>query len=205
MVGAVKPGYASRNKWCLRCLLKTGNVKAEEIWVGSLFQTWDAVDEKDLEVAIEVFFNGADMVIEEGRLEWSWRCVLWKNLSKVQRLVVVQYLESSCGNFEIDSMAYREPVQAGQNWRDVAVPRLLCNNSSKGVLNQLKASKIWCGRASKKRITIVKAWTDYCHGHCFCWASVVRDKRMCPRARMWKYDALQISETCLSKDIWESR
>ena len=42
---------------------------------------------------------------------------------------MVEYLESSCGNFEIDSMAYREPVQA-QNWRDVAVPRLLCNNSS---------------------------------------------------------------------------
>ena len=66
---------------------------------------------------------------------------------------MVQYLESSCGNFEIDSMAYREPVQAGQNWRDVAVPRLLCHNSSKGILdqvgsswfswfNQLKASKI---------------------------------------------------------------
>ena len=34
---------------------------------------------------------------------------------------MVQYLESSCGNFEIDSMANREPVQAGQNWRDVAV------------------------------------------------------------------------------------
>ena len=55
---------------------------------------------------------------------------------------MVQYLESSCGNFEIDSMAYREPVQAGQNCRDVAVLRLLCNNSSKGVLNQLKTSKI---------------------------------------------------------------
>ena len=55
---------------------------------------------------------------------------------------MVQYLESSCGNFEIYSMANREPVQAGQNWRDVAVPRLLCNNSSKGVLNHLKASKI---------------------------------------------------------------
>ena len=65
MVGAVKPGYASRNKWCLRCLLKTGTVKAEETWVGSLFQTWDAVDEKDFEVAIDVFLNGADMVIEE--------------------------------------------------------------------------------------------------------------------------------------------
>ena len=35
------------------------------IWVGSLFQTWDAVDEKDFEVAIDVFLNGADMVIEE--------------------------------------------------------------------------------------------------------------------------------------------
>ena len=96
-----------------------------------------------------------------GRPEWSWRCVPWKNLSKVQRLLVLQYLESSCGNFETDSMAYREPVQAGQNWRDVAVPRLLCNNSSKGVLKQLKASKIWCGCACKKRITVVKARADY--------------------------------------------
>ena len=57
---------------------------------------------------------------------------------------MVQYLESGCGNFEINSMAYREPVQAGQNWRDVAVPRLLCNNSSKGILNQLEASKKRC-------------------------------------------------------------
>ena len=65
MVGAVKSEYASRNRWCLRCLLKTGYVKAEEIWVGSLFQTWHALDEKDFEVAIDVFLNGADMVIEE--------------------------------------------------------------------------------------------------------------------------------------------
>ena len=54
MVGAVKPGCASRNKWCLRCLLKTGHVRAEGIWVGSLFQTWDAVDETNFEVAIDV-------------------------------------------------------------------------------------------------------------------------------------------------------
>ena len=53
---------------------------------------------------------------------------------------MVQYVESSCGNFEFDSMAYREPVKAGQNWRNEAVPRLLDNNSSKGVLNQLKES-----------------------------------------------------------------
>ena len=55
---------------------------------------------------------------------------------------MVQYLESGCGNFEINSMANGQPVQAGQNWRDVAVPRLLCNNSSQGVLNHLKANKI---------------------------------------------------------------
>ena len=33
--------------------------------MGSLFQTRDAVDEKDFEEAIDVFLNGADMVIEE--------------------------------------------------------------------------------------------------------------------------------------------
>ena len=31
----------------------------------SLFQTRDAADEKDFEVAIDVYLNGADMVIEE--------------------------------------------------------------------------------------------------------------------------------------------
>ena len=50
---------------CLRCLLKTVNVNAEETWVGSLCQTRDAVDEKDFEVAIDVFLNGANMVMEE--------------------------------------------------------------------------------------------------------------------------------------------
>ena len=47
--------------------MKTGNVKAEETWVGSLFQTRDAVDGKDFEVAIDVFLNGADIVKEEHR------------------------------------------------------------------------------------------------------------------------------------------
>ena len=38
----------------------------------------------------------------------------WKNLSEVQTLLVMQYLESSCSNFEIDHLAnYREPVQTG--------------------------------------------------------------------------------------------
>ena len=62
-------------------------------------------------------------------LKWLW-------------MLVVQYLESNCGNFEIDSMANWEPVQVGQNWCDLAVPRHLCKNLSKGVLNHMKASKI---------------------------------------------------------------
>ena len=33
--------------------------------MGSLFQTRDAVDEQDFEVAIDVFLNSADMVMEE--------------------------------------------------------------------------------------------------------------------------------------------
>ena len=46
-------------------ILKTGSFEAEETWPGSLSQTSDAVDEKDLEVAIGVFLNGADIVVEE--------------------------------------------------------------------------------------------------------------------------------------------
>jgi hypothetical protein len=30
-----------------------------------LFQTWDAADEKDFEVAIDVFLSGADMDTED--------------------------------------------------------------------------------------------------------------------------------------------
>ena len=36
-------------------------------------------------------------------------------------------------------------------------------------------------------------------------ASVVREDRIWRKARMWKYDALHISDTCLSKDNLESR
>ena len=58
-------------------LLKTGHVKAEETWVGSLFQTRDAVDEKDFDVAIDVFINGAAMVIEEeDRSDCKAVCIL---------------------------------------------------------------------------------------------------------------------------------
>ena len=53
--------------------------------MGSLFQTWDAVDEKDFEVAVDVFRNGAVMVMEEeNRSDREGVYISWKNLSKVQ-------------------------------------------------------------------------------------------------------------------------
>ena len=78
---------------------------------------------------------------------------------------MVQYLESSSTNFEVDSLANGEPVQAGQNGQDVAVPRLLCNISSKGVLNHLKSSKISCRHACEERIAIVEPRADYIAMH----------------------------------------
>ena len=34
-------------------------------------QTSDVVDEKDVEVAIDVFLNGADMFVEEDQSDWE--------------------------------------------------------------------------------------------------------------------------------------
>ena len=122
MVGAVKPGYASMKKWCLRCLLKIGNVEAEEIWVGSLFQTRDAADEKDFEVAIDDFLNDADMVIEKedwvivkvcileeleqgtnttgGAVPWKQLWQLWNWLDGVQGASAGQPKLAWCGSTE---------------------------------------------------------------------------------------------------------
>ena len=87
----VQWNQGTKEKWCLKCLLKTGNVKAEETRVGSIFQTRDAVDEKDFEVAIDVFLNGADMVIEEE--DWSDRESVYNN------------------NIIIDPVLHIQPVQ----------------------------------------------------------------------------------------------
>ena len=48
-------------------MVKTCSVEAEKTWVGSLYPRHhnDVVDEKDVEVAIDLFLNGADMVVEE--------------------------------------------------------------------------------------------------------------------------------------------
>ena len=60
----------------------------------------------------------------------------------MRRLLVVQHLETSSSNFELYSLANREPVQVSQNRCDVIVTRVLSNNTGKGILNKLKAGQI---------------------------------------------------------------
>ena len=59
-------------------------------------------------MAIACFPQWCRYGYRRGRLEWSWRCVPWKNLSEVQRLLVVQYLEKQLSAIlKSDSMTYR--------------------------------------------------------------------------------------------------
>ena len=45
---------------------------------------------------------------------------------------------------------------------DVAEPRFLCDNSSKSILDTLKASQIWNGCASQERVAEIKSGANYC-------------------------------------------
>ena len=109
-----------------------------------------------------------------GGPEWSWRYVyLERILSSLRRLLVQQWCCSTLKAVVaiLKSIRWRtgsqcRPARTGVMWQ---VPRLLCNNSSKGVLNHLKASKIWMWMCSKKRIAIVEPRANYCNGyHFFC-------------------------------------
>ena len=101
----------------------------------------DATEENDFENTIEVFLKGTVMVVEtEDRSDRE--SVSWENFSKVRRLLVVQHLESSGSNFELNSLANREPVQVNQNRCDATVTKFLSNNTGKGILNKLKAGQI---------------------------------------------------------------
>ena len=59
------PGKALRKRWCLSFFLKAGREEMDERWPGSLFQTLEATDEKDLDLAISVFRVGIHSDNEE--------------------------------------------------------------------------------------------------------------------------------------------
>ena len=54
----------------------------------------------------------------------------------------LEHSESNCSNFETNSVANRKPMQIRKDRCDVAEPRFLCDNSSKSILDTLKASQI---------------------------------------------------------------
>ena len=94
--------------------------------------------------------------------------ICWKNMCKVQRLVMVYYLESSCRHFKNDSLANKESKQVGQDWREMTIVRISGNNSGEVVLNQLDETKIRSRRACTEIIAIVEPRADYFYGYCFC-------------------------------------
>ena len=58
-------------------------------------------------------------------------------------------------------------MQIGEDRCDVAEPRFLCNNSSKSILDTLKASQIRYGCASQERVAKIKSGANYCCSYGF--------------------------------------
>ena len=63
------------------------------------------MDEKHFEAAIDDLLSGADMFVRRTRVIEK---VSWKNLSKVQWLLVEQYLESRYKDFRIQNVTVLE-------------------------------------------------------------------------------------------------
>ena len=149
-----------------------------------------------------------------GGPEKSWRCVSWKNSSKVQRLPL-QYLCSTA--FEVpwkqlwqfwNRFDGEHGASAGRldlAWcgsTETLVQQLEqgCSEPTEGEQDLMQTwlqEENYNSRASESRLWIIATVIVFA-------ASVVRGERMWRRARMWKCDDLKISETYLSKDIWES-
>ena len=114
----------------------------EDRWFGNEFQILGATDENDLEVAMVVSRGGTHIYWERRRrAECSRRHISWDERwnRKIGWLLRLEHSESNRGNFETNSVANRKPMQIRENRRNFAEPRFLCDNSSKSILNTLKA------------------------------------------------------------------
>ena len=101
------------------------------------------------------------------RAECSRRHIFWDERWKIGWLLRLEHSESNRGNFETNSVANRKPMQIRENRRNVAEPRILCDNSSKSILNTLKVSQIWNGCASQERVAEIKSGANYCCSYGF--------------------------------------
>ena len=72
-------------------------------------------------------------------------------------LLKLEHSESNRSNFETNSVANREPMQIRKDRSDLAEPRFLCDNSSKRILDTLKASQIWNGWEKSSREPTIAA------------------------------------------------
>ena len=101
------------------------------------------------------------------RAECSRRHISWDERWKIGWLLRLEHSESNRGNFETNSVANRKPMQIRKDRCDVAEPRFLCDNSSKSILNTLKASQIWNGCANQERVAEIKSGANYCSSYGF--------------------------------------
>ena len=99
------------------------------------------------------------------RAEWSGGYISWNERWKIGWLLRLEHSESNCSNFKANSVANRKPMQIRKDRCDVAEPRHLCDNSSKSILDTLKASQIWNGCASQERVAEIKSGANYCCGY----------------------------------------
>ena len=112
----------------------------EDRWFGNAFQIFEATDEKDLEVARVVLCGGTHIEKDEEERSARARTYIFGWEKKIGWLMRLEHSESNRNNFKTNSVANREPMQIRKDRCDVAEPRLLCNNSSKSILDTLKAS-----------------------------------------------------------------
>ena len=193
--------YASRNRWCLRALLKAGRVGMDDRWFGIEFQIFEATDENNLEVAMVVLRGGTHWQSWRGA-ECSHRYILWNERCKIGWLLKLEYSESNRSNFKANSVVNRKPMQIRKNRCDVAELRFLCNNSSKSILDTLKASQIWNGCASQERVVIIKSRASYCCSYGFRSLSSKRSTNVTQRTNMEKAGLACFRHLLIKRHFW---
>ena len=122
---------------------------------GKAFQI-EATDENDLEAAMVVLHGGTHIERDEEERSIVAPYISWDKRWKVGWLLKLELSESNRSNFEANSVANWKPMQIWKDRCDVAEPRFLCDNSSKSILDTLKASQILNGCASQERVAEIK-------------------------------------------------
>ena len=210
MVDAVRPGYASSHKWyATHVLLKTGIVwnllPMPDISGGQLIPHLGFCGWKRLWSGHWCFPQWCTYGCRRGRPEWSWRCVPGKNHGQgLQRLLVMQWPWKQLWQFWnwFD----------GAQWASAGWPELAWCGSTERVVQQLEQGyseptedeqDLMRTCRQEENYNIIKARAVCCHGYRFCcfsgqqWTNV---SKICEYGNRMPDN---ISETWLSKDIWE--